>query len=230
MKKEDGNEVEEDTAASVPLTEEQIIKIVNAAATNHAKRSAKQLDDKLASVVSQLEEMAAAKTAPTPERGESSDEDDRVKAMTAKLKKMEDAVAQREQQLREQETQRRTSTARTLLKDTLAEAGVPADRLKQAVGYLFDAEKRVEYSEDGTIEFLIPETGYVDRLDITNGVKKFLDSSEGKMYLPAREVSGSGNQGGKPPQTRTSAPAGDSLEDLSAAELLSELGKAMIGQ
>jgi len=211
--------------APAPLTEEQVIKIVNAAAANHVGRRTKQLEDRLTDVLSKFEEISA-QPAPQPV-GESSEEDDRVKAMQARLKEMENAVAQREQQLKEQEEQRRTSTARNMLKDALSEAGVPGERLKQAVGYLFDAEKRVQYSESGQVEFLIPETGYTDRLDIDTGVQKFLSSSEGKMYLPAREVSGSGNRGGNAPRANPSAPGGD-LKDLSAEELLAELGKAMM--
>ena len=146
--------------------------------------------------------------------------------MQARLKEMENAVAQREQQLRQEETKRKESTARNTLKDALAAEGVPGDRIKQAVGYLFDAEKRVEYSESGNLEFLIPETGYTDRLTVSDGVKKFLSSDEGKMYLPAREVAGSGNTGGSAPKARPSK--GGKLEDMSAEDLLAELGQAMI--
>ena len=207
---------------------EEFTSIANSAASSHVKRQAKQVNDQLAVIMAKLEELSAPAESAEPATSEPANEEDaKVKALQARLKEMDKAVAQRESQLAEQELQRKTNTARGILKDSLSEAGVPADRVKQAVGYLFDSEKRVQYSESGAIEFLIPEEGYVDRLNVKDGVQKFLSGPEGKMYLPPRDVSGSGNQGGKSPRARASSNEGE-LESLSESDLLKALGQAMI--
>ena len=71
---------------------------------------------------------------------------------------------------------------------------VRPELLEAAVALHFDSKKRVARDEDDA-ERRIWRDGD-DVLSLEEGVSKWLGSSEGKAYVPAAEVKGSGNKGG----------------------------------
>ncbi len=217
------------------ITAEQLTKMVNSAVTSQLGRYRQKADEQFATISNQMATLVeAVSNQPEPTTKEATSEEQsqvaseyeaRMKKMQAEMKKIENNLAERTRQLQEQESQARDQAARGALRDALAEAGVPADRLKQAVGFVYDAEKRVSYDENGELGFSVQESWGVDRLSVSEGAAKFLESDEGKMYLPPRDAGGSGNEGGPAPKTKQ---RGGGLEDMPMDELLAELGEAML--
>ena len=181
-----------------------VSKSVNAAITQRLSQYDQKLEETLATQMEQL--TATLKPEETDESPEAGDE---VKAMRARLKEME-ALLTAEKQERDKERQlRNVNEERAALREALQAEGVPPERVKAAVAVLYTEDKRVGRDEDGNIQFLTQEREYVDRAPLKEGVAKFLKTDEGKIFMPARDVAGSGNRGGKAPKTK----ADGSLED-----------------
>lgn len=85
---------------------------------------------------------------------------------------------------------------RSKLSEVLADAGVDPKRSRAAIALLHSEDKRVRRNDEGKIVF-VQDDG--DEVDLKVGVKKFLETDEGKVFLPPRPVAGSGNRGGMPP-------------------------------
>lgn len=95
----------------------------------------------------------------------------------------------------------RDTTLRQKLTEGLASAGVPADRVKHAVGFLVDVDKRVRYADDG--DELVFRDNDNTVVDFNSGLKAWAKSDDAKIYLPPRGTAGSGDRpGGKSPNSQ----------------------------
>jgi len=199
------------------FSKDEVIKLVNAAVSSHIKRHTKQFDEMVDEKLSWLVESTSSKTEETQKNA--SEADKQLRQMQAQYQKVMKDLQAKEQQIADEQASKRDMNARNGLRDALASAGVPADRIRHAEAYLYDSQKRVRISESGDPVFVSSEGGYDLETAITEGVESFLKSDEGKMYLPAREVAGSGNRGGRAPASRakTDNPQ-QAIEDMSSEE------------
>lgn len=110
-----------------------------------------------------------------------------LKALQAKYDAAEKKAA-------ESETKRRDTLLRQTVDETLAKAGVDSARIKHARGFLVDAMKSVRFSEDGEYVVMLDSEG--NESELSAGIKAFLKSDDGKIYLPPRGTAGSGERGG----------------------------------
>ncbi len=112
---------------------------------------------------------------------------EQIAQLTAKL---EDASAK----TTAAEKARAESVMLSHLRDALGKAGIPANRIPQAVGWLHDTAKRIELNDAGVPVMVFDRTGaggaYKDRPALADGVAEWLKSDEGKSYLPPVKVQG----------------------------------------
>jgi hypothetical protein len=109
-------------------------------------------------------------------------------------------AAKLEEQKRERETERSArleAENRSLLQAALRAAGVPDNRLRGATAELYLDQKRVKRDADDRVVMTFKRDGYVEDLELSEGVAEWLKTEDGKVYLPPVETRGSGNQGGK---------------------------------
>lgn len=210
----------------------RISKIANAAQSSHATRMQRQFDKKLAEVTStltsQIAELKEALAASSQRKGEDSDDKNDVGKIQEhyerKFQKLQQEV-QEERKAREQEhSLRRTSEERSALSDALRAGGVDGPLLKSALALLYTEEKRVIRTEDGEIAFRLNKDGFEEEVSLSEGIAEWLASAEGKHYIPARNVSGSGATGPSPSQKkggkRTKEDAARELEEALFGNLL----------
>jgi hypothetical protein len=88
----------------------------------------------------------------------------------------------------------RRQTERSKLAEQLQAEGIDKDAAPLALAYLYTETKRVKTNEDGKVVWLDDDG---DEVGLSEGVKGWAESSQGKRFKPAREVAGSGNTGGK---------------------------------
>jgi len=192
----------EQNTAETPsgMSEEQVIRLVNQAVSSHVKRRSEKLDKKFDEFSSQIQALLT-NNAPTTTTEEPTEEGDRVdnqtKAFQAQLNKLSEKLQQSEQLRAEEKSHNRDLNARNTLKDALTAAGVSGDRIKHAMAFIYDGkDKMVNYTDSGELEFTLEKDGYTQYLSVQEGVNAFLDTDDGKFFLPPRDVAGSGNKGG----------------------------------
>lgn len=186
-----------------------VIKAVNGAISTHLSRSLdNRFEENNKSLLGQLEKMIGNQPAPAASSSETGnvDIDTAIKNATAPLlKQLEEqraaneraaaqAKAERENRMRQEET--------GALQSALTSAGVPGPLAQAAVNLL---HPHLERDSEGNIVFVSKETGptgsYDERVSISEGVGRYLKTEDGKHFLPARQVTGSGNRGGAAPGT-----------------------------
>lgn len=202
-----GNESPEDseetTKPSYITTEE-----LNRAITQRLRSFEKNFESKIGSLSenlsgtlkSQLEEISkqlkpVEEVKPSKKEVDSQNElhnNPQFKAMQAELEAMKKASLLASQKAQEERAKSREMQMRSHLSETLSKQGVPADRLKHAVGFLVNVTNSVSYSEDNEDEVVFKSQD--GELDLASGVKQFLKSDDGKLYLPARAINGSGDR------------------------------------
>jgi len=211
-----GNSGDDKGGNDSAFTEEQkqeLIRMTNAANSAHHTRMQKVMDQKLSdmqsgiteSFSSLLQEQIAKISAPPAggnhkDEGKDKDKDNGTseleKQYSARMAEMEKKL-EKERQARVEEADRaRIAKERSELSAALRAAGVPDERLRSAVALLYTEDKRVEAKDDKVV-FKMQRDGYVDELDLEAGLDEWLKSPEGKHYAPARDVRGSGAQGGR---------------------------------
>jgi len=135
-----------------------------------------------------------------------------LKKQLAALEKDSQKLAQE----RDEERKRsKDSELRQKLNDELSKYGVVNAR--HAVAFLVDAEKRIGWDEDGNSLIFKDSDGDVD---LATGVKSWVQTDDGKIYLPARGTAGTG---GRKPPTRTAQPT----EELTRENVASALWEAV---
>lgn len=117
--------------------------------------------------------------------------------MTAKVDELTHQVSEKDQQLQAQREQARERDRRSTLRDALSEAGVPDKRLTPLVAY-FEQQKKIQDGENG--EFFVEverDTAghrYKEKLKPTEWAKEWIQTDEGKEWLPAQKVGGGGRE------------------------------------
>ena len=148
-------------------------------------------------------------------------------AMQARQKELESKLADQERARQDEITQRHRSEERSALEGSLRTAGVTAELVPAATALLFESRGVLGRNDQGTIVYKAQRDGYVDELKIEDGVREFLETAEGKSFMPAAGAGGSGARpgagaGGGPPRTKD----GDAM-DVKEAE--SVLASALLG-
>lgn len=180
-----------DTESEVPkpLTAEEIANIVNAAITAREKR-ATESTKKL--IEESLKSLAPPKA---PEVEKDASKNPEILALQQRLESMTKAVEESETKRATAERKQREDSAYNTLRKTL-EGKVRPDMLEVAAQYLFAAQKRVEFAEDGTPLFRVrraPSPGMAEedmQLPLSDGVESYLKSKEASVFLPAPATAG----------------------------------------
>ncbi len=176
--------------------------IGNRGLTKRLKKFEKSLLGTIETVLNKRDETLLAKLTPSPEPPKAPQASEPAPAGT------DPVIAGLQQQIEELKTdnarkdaiaanereQRRHSALRQRLTDELIKGGTDATRARHAVGFLVDVEKRVKYAADDSDELVFAAGD--EELDLNAGIKAWLKSEDGKLYLPPRGVAGSGDRGG----------------------------------
>lgn len=191
---------EQQTDAPKAMSPEEI----NRAITERLRRESAKYEAKLAErdtryneLLARLEALQTAPASTSP----GADSEPKGRATKAEheewQKRIKDIEAKTTARINELEAERakerdaaRASEERAELTSALTAAGVV--NLKGAMAVL-TADKRIGRDEDGRVSFVEPKDGYTDFHSLSDGLKKWLATDEGKFYLPPRGVEGSGS-------------------------------------
>lgn len=205
-----GAEEEKQAAEDARKAEEQrIADLVNKAAADHAKRAMAKYEKSLEERdvrIAQLEAQLSAgkgktEAAPPADKPAAGAVDPRISELEARMRAA-DKRAEEERAARENERKARLAEEeRNLTVQALAAAEITGD-LQEGALLVLQAQGRIGRDESGKVVWLEQKEGYVDKIPVAEGVKKWANEGPGKAYLPARGVGGSGTKppaGGKPP-------------------------------
>jgi len=214
--------------------DERTAEIANRAAADHAKRltakfekELKDRDDRIAVLMAEREAKKDPQQPATPLTQANTPELARLKELEARIAERDRKLDEAEKERKAVEAQRAADEERNATVQALADAGVVGKAQKGALAVLM-ADKRIGRDESGRVCFLVQKEGYVEKNPIDDGIKEWVNSEEGQLYLPAKGIQGSGTKpatartGGKPP-TRSEA-VGE------AKKALSDLFRGMGGQ
>jgi chromosome segregation ATPase len=220
-------------AEETKKADERIAEIANRAAADHAKRltakfekELKDRDERIATLMAEREPKKDPQQPATPPAGATPAE--------ARLRELEARIAERDRKLDEAdkerkavELQRQADEERNATVQALADAGVTGKAQKGALAVLM-ADKRIGRDEAGRVCFLVPKEGYVEKTPVDDGIKDWVNSEEGQLYLPAKGIQGSGT---KPSAARTGGKAPTRSETISdAKKALTDMFRGMSGQ
>lgn len=183
-------------------TKEDLNRAITARLKDFEKKLEKQSSELSTSITSKMEEMLTALKPPAPPdpKGQvpvNPLDHPEVRGMKRQLQVLEEQALQLKAERDAEHARNRESTLRNKLREELSRSEVDAKRLQHAVGILVDAEKRVRWSGDGDSIVFVDSDG--SELDLSSGVKSWVRSDEGKLFLPPRGTSGTGGRapGGK---------------------------------
>lgn len=117
--------------------------------------------------------------------------DPEVTALKRQLTEMKNKLAAQDTERENERAALRDSRMRASLGDKLVALGIDAKRVRHAVGFLVDAEKLVSVDSSGGLVFKASDG---DVIDIESGLREWIGSDDGKLYLPPRGVAGSGSE------------------------------------
>lgn len=161
---------------------------INRAITSRMKPLLTKIDN-LTTLLAQKQD-TEQKTEEKPEKVSNSE--------MASMKKQFDAMkAERDAEVQKRkETDLRTNTREALLK-----AGVPQHMVKAAMATLITEDKFIHLNDDGQVVFK-SDTG--EELDLGSGLKNYFKTDDGKVFLPAKAVAGSGDKNYRAPNNNKS--------------------------
>jgi hypothetical protein len=195
--------------------------MVNSAVNSHFKR------DSFQQLISSSVEKAVTGLLPKPEDPKPAPEDPKPDARDAELAKMrseQDKMRKAlEAQREEAETEKRKAreqAERSALAEALRSGGVDENRMRAAVAYLYLDERRIRRDEDDNIVMSFQREWGEELVPVDKGIAEYLRSDQGKVFLPPVEAAGSGNKGGRPPNSKGNK--------LSRSEKLEQLGQLMM--
>lgn len=211
----------------------EVSAMMNGAISNHLTRFRGSMSEDLEKIKGELsssfsgvlEEFKKSIPASQPAKGKKDDAGDvsKIEAeYSARLADLEKRYND-EKAAREQERQSNLKNEeRNTLATVLISKGADPNRVKAAVALLHTEEQRVSRNKDGSIVFKIQREGYADPLPLEKGVEEYL-AGEGKFFLAAKPVGGSGGKGNNAPSSNGGT-AGESK-----AELKRRLAASMFG-
>ena len=213
------------------LTAQEVNDLVNRAITSRNKALEAKLEKSLGELTSgfgaKFDEFAKLFEAVKPKAPEPKPDDKGKQQPSIKddpeyqsmLKQLDALRKSQEAAQKAAETERREKrdmSLRQKLAKALAESGVnDASRADLAIGILVDAKKHVRYMADDSDDIVFQSAD--GEQDLSTGIKGWLKSEAGKVFLPPRGTSGSGDRGGggsprAPGQTVTRESVGQMLQ------------------
>lgn len=117
--------------------------------------------------------------------------DPEVTALKRQLTELKNKLTAQDNEREAERAALRDSRMRAALSDKLVAHGIDAKRVKHAVGFLVDAEKIVSVDASGGLVFKASDG---DVIDIESGLREWIGSDDGKLYLPPRGIAGSGSE------------------------------------
>jgi hypothetical protein len=128
-----------------------------------------------------------------------------TKTVDPEMAKLREQQEQLETRLREADEKRVAAEARerhqkleAALTHELTKAGIPSERHPHVLPFLrtlatTDGKPVLDVTEQGVPVWRAQRKGYVDDLDLAAGVKEWVETSDGKTYLPPRGTAGTGD-------------------------------------
>jgi hypothetical protein len=144
------------------------------------------LEARLAEIAEKLEANSKPKDAPKADQTAAE-----LKALRAQLDS-EKTEREKERMARMQQEER------TALSQALTSRGVTGPHLKGAMALLYDAEKRIVRDDAGLVSFRIQRNGFEEVSPLERALDEWLNTDDGKTYMPPRQAQGSGTQPGQP--------------------------------
>lgn len=188
-----------------------VVKAVNGAVSTHMSRlsekMAKEAQERDASIHEKLDSLKKEPDPkPDPKAGKGTDIEQAILNATAPLRKeleeQKEARAQMAAKAKEAQQAKEAQEEETALFGALTSKNVPKPLAEAAISRLRDSLKRDEKNE---LSMIVQETGptgkYEEQVSVEEGVNRFLATDDGKFFLPAKPVAGSGNLGGRPGAT-----------------------------
>ena len=173
------------------VTEEQLNRAISARLGDFGKKIEKSLEGAIGGLAAKLDEITKREPSGGGDGTKSIEESPIVKGLQKQLADTK-ALAEATKAERDAEKQKtREQMLRTKVQDALTTGGLDPKFVRQAVGYLVDAEKRVRFEEES--DELVFRDGTTD-VDFGTGLKTWLKSDEAKIYMPPRGTKGSGDQ------------------------------------
>lgn len=183
------------------ITEEQLNRAITARFKGLEKKFETSLSEFGTGFASKFEELVAAKfesISPPKEKSASSSSVEEDPKFRGVMKQLEELKVQTQKAQQERDTERakaREVSLRQRVQDELAKHGIDTSRSRHALALLVDAEKRVSYSPDS--DDIVFRDSDNTEVDLTTGLKSWIKSDDGKLYMPPRGVSGSGDRQGQ---------------------------------
>jgi hypothetical protein len=128
-------------------------------------------------------------------------------------KRMEKLERERE----EERSKARDAQMRQAVRDQLIEAGVDPARVKQALTWVVEGERRIQYSEDGSLTYRDDDGVPVS---LSEGLSSWAKTDDAKVFLPPRNLQGSGDR----PASNAGAQSNDRAAQRQALILKEMLG------
>lgn len=173
--------------------DERISRIVNAAISTHSTRLKGTLSKEFDGLLGPIKEALAKATTPPPPRDASNELDiERQKSMD-RIRELEDKYKAAES-AREAEAQRALRVEeRNVLQDALRKGGVDDARIRPAVALLYTEEQRIVRDDNGKVSMKVVGKYGEELLPVDKAVAGWLQSDDGKIFLPPRGAAGSGS-------------------------------------
>lgn len=162
--------------------------IVNSAITSRNNAFEKSVMKEVQGLIGSSKDASLDETAPA-KAGKKNVQDPEVAALREKIEKME---AEKAQAIAKE----RDANLRKNLSAELAKAGIRPEMVKHAIATLVDSDKVIgytadEYAQDKDRMVFKSKSG---EEDLTTGLKNWIRSDEGKVFLPPKGAQGSGDR------------------------------------
>lgn len=189
LSEEDQKKVQELIEAA--LTGEGFAKSIASAVDTTVGKALKglKIDEKISAAVE------AAK--PAQPEGGGAEEPPQITKLQNQLKAMADKQAETERRAQELEEARKTEALRTAVRDALGGAGADPKRVAIALSHL-QASDLIKTDDQGRPAFAFRRDWGEELLPVEKGAAEWLQTEEGKFFLPATGRSGTGDDAGQP--------------------------------
>lgn len=225
MSNDNHDNVGDTTQAGEPkyATVEDITNVVsemlNKALTNRNKQVEAKLEKAIVDIQTKFQEQLSAltQTSQTTDKTKTAEVD---YESTPAYRGMQKQIAELQKQAEEAklaslavQKQNREVRLRQKVGEELIKVGVDPSRVKHAVTFLLDGEKRVKYADEESDDIVFNDND--TEIDLQTGLKSWAKTDDAKIYQPARGTTGSGDppRGKKQPSSNPSNNR-DALEGL----------------
>lgn len=188
--------------AAKALTSEEMNRAITARLREYQKKSeagfAKLLDDFAGKLKEQLTPPQAAPATPAaaPDKTGADPEKEALLAELAAMRSEVTSIKSQATKLANEAKAEKQARAdlkmRNQVSEHLASIGITGARAKHALGFLVDVTKVVTLSESGEPQFFDVDSD--EPLSLEQGIKKWSQSEDAKIYLPPRGAAGSGSE------------------------------------